>query len=115
MTRYSVEVTESALAAITAHARYIALDAQSPGNAARWLEAVWDAVDSLEAWPRRAGTAEEDAHVDHDVRQLVVGSHLLLFTVDEERRIVWIIGLRHGHRLPRPDDLPPDSRALPGE
>jgi hypothetical protein len=40
-----------------------------------------------------------------------VGSHLLLYTTDESRHTVRIVGLRHGHRLPRPGDLPspPDA------
>ena len=108
MTRFSVVVTDTALAQIAAQARTIAVEAQAPENARRWLERVWNAVDSLEQSPRRAGMAEEDAYVEYEVRRLVVGSHLLLFTVDDEHRMVRVIGLRHGHRLPRPDELPPD-------
>ncbi len=112
MTRYAVELTDSALASISAQARYIAVEAQMPVNAQRWLERVWKAVDSLEQWPRRAAKAAEDAYVEYEVRQLVVGSHLLLFTIDDDRRKVWIVGLRHGHRLPRPDELPQDHASL---
>jgi plasmid stabilization system protein ParE len=108
MTRYAVELTDAALAAITEHARHIAVEGQGRENAKRWLERMWDAVDSLEQSPRRAAKAQEDDYVVYEVRQLVVGSHLLLFTVDDDKRTVWIFGLRHGHRLPRPGDLPPD-------
>ena len=111
MTEYSVEVTDAAFVAIRKHARYIAIDAASPGNAKSWLEEVWDAIDSLERLPRRAPIAQEDAFVDYEVRQLIVGSHLLLFTIDDARRKVWILGLRHGHRLPRREELPPDPSA----
>lgn len=112
MTRYAVEFTEAAFAAIAAEARYIAVEAHAPLNAQRWLERIWDAVDSLEQWPRRAALAEESAYVEHEVRQLVVGKHLLLFTIDDDGRKVWVIGLRHGRRLPRRSELPPDPRAL---
>ncbi len=105
MTEYSVELTDVARAAIISHAQYIAVDCQSPGNAERWLERVWNAIDSLGSLPRRGPLAEEDAHVEYEVRQLVVGSHLLLFTIDDGNRRVVIVGLRHGHRLPRPSDL----------
>ncbi len=108
MTRYAVELTEAALAAIDAQARYIAVECQAPLNAQKWLERIWDAVDSLAQLPHRAVRAEEDAYVDYAVFQLVVENHLLLFTVDEERGTISIIGLRHGHRLPRPSDLPPE-------
>ena len=57
MTGYSVELTDAAIDEITAQARYIAVEAQAPLNAQRWLEGIWDAVDSLERWPRRAGLA----------------------------------------------------------
>ena len=105
MSRYAVEVTDTAMAAITAQVSYIAVDAQAPGNAQLWLEQIWDAVDSLDSYPQRAPLAEEAACVDYDVRQLVVGSHLQLFRINEEKRAVFVVGLRHGHRLPRPGDL----------
>ena len=87
---------------------------RAPENAKRWLERVWDAVDSLEKLPRRAAKAQENDYVAYEVRQLVVDSHLLLFTVDDDKRTVWIVGLRHGHRRPRPHDLSPDLDALRG-
>lgn len=105
MKKYAVALTASAQAAIEAQARYLAVDEHSPIQAQRWLERIWDAVDSLESWPFRAARAEEDAYVNYEVRQLIVGKHLLLFRVDEEQRKVWVVGLRHGHRLPRPQDL----------
>lgn len=106
MIRYEVRLTDGATRAIVAQARYIATKASSPINAARWLQRVQQSVESLERWPLRAATAEENDHCGYEVRQLTVGSHLLLFTVDEDHQTVWIIGLRHGHRLPRPSDLP---------
>jgi plasmid stabilization system protein ParE len=109
MSRYTVELTEAALSAIAEQARYIAVDAQAPLNARRWLERIWDAVDSLERWPCRASLAEEDAYVEYEVRQLIVGRHLILFTVDDEHRTIWVIGFRHGHRRPRPGDLAADE------
>ncbi|MCD4748091.1 MAG: type II toxin-antitoxin system RelE/ParE family toxin [Thermoanaerobaculales bacterium] len=115
MTKYTVELTDAALAAIAAQARYIAVEAKAPLNAKRWLEQVWDAVDSLERWPRRTAKAEEDAYLAYEVRQLIVGSHLLLFTVDDDRRTVWVVGLRHGHRLPRSGDLPVEPGATKRE
>ena len=114
MTSYAVELTDAALAAITEHARYIAIEGRAPENAKRWLERVWDAVDSLEKLPRRGAKAQEDDYVTYEVRQLVVDSHLLLFTVDDDKQTVWIVGLRHGHRRPRPQDIPPDLDALRG-
>ena len=107
MTEYSVEITDAAFVAIRDHARHVAIELAAPENAKRWLQRVRDAIDSLQRWPRRAPKAPEDAFVPYEVRQLVLENHLLLFTIDDEQRKVWILGLRHGARLPRPQDLPP--------
>ncbi len=112
MTNYAVELTNAALAAIAAQAHYIAIEDQAPRSAERWLGRIWDAVGSLEQLPKRAGKAEEDAYVDYEVRKLVIDNHLLLFTIDDDRRKVWIIGLRHGHHLPQPEELPPDQASF---
>jgi plasmid stabilization system protein ParE len=116
MKGYAVEVTASALDAIAEQARYIAVDAQAPLNAARWLEAIWDAAHSLERFPRRAPVAEEDAYVEYEVRQLVVGNHLLLFTVDDaQRNKVSVLSLRHGRRLADPGAMPESLEEAAGD
>jgi hypothetical protein len=106
MKRYTVHITDTAFELIREQARYIAVDCKSPLNAARWLEQVWDVVDNLEQMPARHGLADEDVFKAYEVRRALVGDHLLLFTINETARKVWIIGFRHGARLPRPNDLP---------
>lgn len=114
MTRYAVELTDTAFRLIADQARYIALVDRAPDNARSWLEQVWDAVDSLELWPRRGALDEETRYVEYEVRQLVVFHHLLLYTIDDERGRVVILGIRHGRRLPRPEDLPGSGDAARG-
>jgi len=104
--KYAVEMTDAAFDAIRTQAKYIAIEGQSPLNAARWLEQVWDAVDGLERMPQIHNLADENAYKKYEVRRVIVGSHVLLFTIDEPAKTVWVIGCRHGARLPRPDDLP---------
>lgn len=106
MKRYAVEVADAALAAIAEQARYLVEQGRSADTARRWLEGIWRAVDSLELWPLRASRAEEDDYVSYEVRRIIVGDQLLLFTVDEARQAVVIVGLRHGRRRVRRDELP---------
>lgn len=106
MTKYSVEITALASAALREYARYIAVDCEAPLNARRWLASVLECIDSLEQFPSRAPLALEDAFVPYEVRQLVIGDYLALFTFDDHHRTVWILDFRHGYRLPRPFDLP---------
>ena len=103
---YTVELTATAESSILEQAQYIAIEGQAPENARRWLERVWDAVDSLEHLPRRGVIAPEDKYLPYEVRMLVVGSHLILFTIDDDLRKVVVVGFRHSKRLPRPGDLP---------
>jgi hypothetical protein len=81
--KYAVEVTDTAFEATRAQARYIAVDRQAPLNASRWLNKVWDVVDSLETFPRRHNLATEDAYKTYEVRRALVGDYLILFTVDD--------------------------------
>jgi len=41
----------------------------------------------------------------YEIRRLLIGDYILLYTIVEETRTVWVIGFRHGSRLPRPDNL----------
>ena len=104
--KYAVEITDTAFEAIRAQARYIAVDRRAPMNASRWLKKVWAAVAGLETFPRRHNLAAEDAYKAYEVRRALVGDYLILFTVDDPAGKVWVIGFRHGSRLPRPDELP---------
>jgi len=103
---YAVEITEAALNAIEEQARYIAIDCASPLNSEGWLARVFDAVDGLSTMPTRHGLAVEDEYLPYEVRRVLVGNHHLLFAIDEQAKTVWVIGFRHGSRLPRPQDLP---------
>ena len=103
---YAVRITPEAEASILEQARYIAVDQQAPLNAARWLSRVYDAAETLETWPRRCALAEEDALRPFEIRKLSIDGFFLLFTVLDDRQEVWVIAMRHGRMLPRPDELP---------
>jgi mRNA-degrading endonuclease RelE of RelBE toxin-antitoxin system len=104
--KYAVEITDTAFELIRAQARYIAVDCQAPLNAGRWLEEVWDAIDGLEHMPKRHSLATESAYKSYEVRRILVGDYHILFNIDDAAATVWVIGFRHGSRLPRPTDLP---------
>jgi plasmid stabilization system protein ParE len=103
---YRVLVTPTTRAQIFEQARYIAVDRQAPLNAARWLEQVFTATDTLADFPRRCPLAPENDFRDYEIRRLLIGDYFLLFTVVDGDQTVWAIGFRHGSRLPRPDELP---------
>ena len=95
MNEYSVEITDTAYAAIL----------KEMGPSRRWFEVIRDALGSLARLPRRAPKAQEDDYVPYEVRQVALGSHLMLFTIDEDHRKVIVIGLRPVRKIPLPQDL----------
>jgi len=106
----TVKITADAEASIREQARYIAIDEQAPLNAARWLERVYAATDSLDKWPRRCAIADEDRYRPYEIRKLGIDGYLLLFTIVDETNTVWVIATRHGRQQPQPDDLPAGDR-----
>lgn len=104
---YAVAIPSSVEAKILEQARYIAVDGGSPLNAARWLERVLLSVESLSRLPRRCPLAMESALRPYEIRALNIDGFLVLFTVDDEARVVLILNVRHGRQLPRSGELPP--------
>lgn len=100
-----MEVSATAEASIRAHARFIAIDRSASEESARWVARIERAVATLRLWPRRCGLAEENAALETEVRRLVVGEHLILFTIDDRHRVVRVLGVRRGQQRPRPGEL----------
>jgi plasmid stabilization system protein ParE len=92
--RYAVWVSPQAQREITEAAAYIAID--SPANAEMWLRKVEDAVARLADMPRRCPVARESPMGGREYRQLIVGSHRVLFAILQET--VAVVHVRHGHR-----------------
>ena len=109
MTAFRVQITNTALAAIEEQARHISEQEEDSVYATRWLQTIWDAVDSLEHSSKRSARSQESAYVEYEVRQLVVGKHLLLFTIDDLENEVVVVGIRHSHRTAHVSDLQTDD------
>lgn len=94
--KYRVIVTPEAQAGIRESFTYI--HERPPLNAARWLQALYDAIDSLERFPERCAFAREREYLDDDLRQLVFKSHRLVFTVAKKEKRVYVVYVRHARR-----------------
>ena len=88
------------------------LAAQSPEAAARWLEGMFAAIQTLESNPERCGLAPEDNYVDYEIRQFLYGRrrnvYRVLFTI--QGSAVRILHVRHAARtFFNPEDLPEEA------
>lgn len=96
MKKYEVIVTPEAQAGIRESFLYI--HERSPLNAARWLHGLYVEIDSLERSPERCSYAREREYLEEELRQLVYKSHRVILHVDNLKRTVYILYVRHKKR-----------------
>ena len=77
MRKYQVIVTPEAQAGIRSAFDYIRK--RAPLNAARWLQGLYQQIDTLERCPERCGFARERRYLEEDLRQLVLNLTALCF------------------------------------
>jgi len=94
--KFEIVVTLEAQAGIRESFLYI--HQRSPLNAARWLQGLYDEIDSLERFPERCSYAREREYLEEELRQLVYKSHRLVFSVDQAKNTVYVLYVRHGKR-----------------
>ena len=92
---FQVHIADKALDEIKSQFQYIRGD--SPGAAAKWLRDIHATIDTLERMPRRSPLAQENEHVENELRQLVFKKNWrILFTIEGD--LVHVIRVRHGRR-----------------
>jgi plasmid stabilization system protein ParE len=94
--KYEVIVTPEAQEGIRSSFKYIY--ERAPLNAARWLQGLYDRIDTLERFPERCGFAREREYLEEDLRQLLFKSHRVIFRIDKVQKTVFILHIRHARR-----------------
>lgn len=95
--KYKVVVTREAKLGIRESFLYIRR--KSPLNAGRWLQGLYQAIDSLDRFPAGYALAREGDYFGETLRQLVYKSHRIIFRIDEDHQVVWVLHVRHTKRL----------------
>jgi plasmid stabilization system protein ParE len=103
---FRVEITDPARDDIDSATAYIAQD--SPSAAQKWMSGLDNLIQSLEAMPERYPVIPESIGMTRSYRGAVYHSHRVIFRIDEEQNVVYVIRLYHGARRPLTDhDLAP--------
>jgi toxin ParE1/3/4 len=72
--------------------------------AARWIVGLKLKIAGLATSPHRCSHAPEAAEFNRSLRHLLYGKrphvYRVVFEIDEERNIVWLLTIRHGARQP---------------
>jgi plasmid stabilization system protein ParE len=91
--KYTVIVMRRAQADIALAREYIA--EHSPTNAANWVKAIYKEIESLEKFPHGLSSAREQSHYSIEIRQVVVKSYRIIFTIDDATKTVYVVTVRH--------------------
>lgn len=109
---YRVVLADSARA--DAESLYQWVIEKAPLRGPEWFDKLLDCLYSLNRSPKRCPLALEARRSHREIRNLLYGKrgriYRILFEVDEERRMVWILHIRRGARSP----LRPGGLAKPG-
>ena len=98
---YELRFATEALAEIEAIVEHISRD--SLENAKRWKHGVFERTRGVQSQPYGCTLAPENELCDFEVRETYLGMYRLLFTVSEAENAVYVLGVRHGARLPLSD------------
>jgi len=98
---YRVELTNRARRDL--RLLFVSIRAEESDAAARWFNGIERAIETLCASPYRCPAAPE-SRCGHVIRQLLYGSkphtYRILFRVAAKDRVVFIVHIRHGAKLP---------------
>jgi plasmid stabilization system protein ParE len=110
---YRVVLADSAKA--DANAIYERVIAEAPIRGPEWFLQLMECLHSLDHLPDRCPRAREAEQAKREIRCLLFGrrrnKYRILYEVDERRKTVWILHIRHGSR----QDLAPEDFGDPFE
>lgn len=100
---YKVKTSPEAKQKIKGYIRYIADERQAPETAVRVFRRILATVKSLSRLPHRCSLAPENKMASEEIRVLIVDSFLLLYTINDDLRVVTVVSARHGRQMPLTD------------
>jgi plasmid stabilization system protein ParE len=92
---YTVVITDAAAMDLAEAFAYI--QQRSPLNAERWIRAIYREIHSLESGAGY-GRARESDFLGVELRQRIFKSHRIIFSVDQDKKVVTVHHVRHGAR-----------------
>ena len=96
--KYAVYITPQAEEQLRDIIAYIADDLQSPTAALSTLNTVEEAMNSLDLFPNRIPTIDEEPWRQRGIHKMTVKNFLVYFIIDEETQTVHVIAVIYGKR-----------------
>ena len=96
--KYTIVLTETAQADLSAIFRYIAVDLQSVQNASAQLSRIEKAIASLDQLPEHFRVYDRKNWRDRNIRIMPVGNFLVFYVPTHENSTVTVIRVMYGGR-----------------
>ena len=93
--KYNVKLYEHAVRDLDTIYDYIANTLLESGAAANTIEKIETAILSLDTMPQRCPVRKTGVYADKGYRQFFVGNYTIIFRIDEEQKLVFIITVRY--------------------
>jgi plasmid stabilization system protein ParE len=99
--KYLVQVSREVEDAVADQVVYFHAHGAPDSRIERWLERLWDLVDSLSKMPRRFPVSVRESEMyGNELRRVNLGEYAIFYRVDEHEHAVFIVAFRHGKRRP---------------
>jgi toxin ParE1/3/4 len=93
---YAVHITPRALADLEGIFNFISKSSQQ--NAPKMLESLLSAIDGLSLFPHRFNVPRTGYIKGRQIRSMPVRPYLVRYRIDDRRKAVFILRVRHGAR-----------------
>ena len=96
--RYRVDISEPAENDLMDIVRYISAQLSAPMTAMEMLDAMEQAMSSLEEMPHRAPAVADERLAAIGYRKLIVGNYIIFFSINEKTKAVDVERILYGRR-----------------
>ncbi|KNY27632.1 type II toxin-antitoxin system mRNA interferase toxin, RelE/StbE family [Pseudobacteroides cellulosolvens] len=98
MSKFEIEITESAENDLFDIGNYIAKELLEPKIAKKIVDGIGQAIFSLEEMPLRNNLVTDERLALQGIRKILIDNYIIFYTVTEQDKIVTIIRILYGKR-----------------
>jgi plasmid stabilization system protein ParE len=98
MDTYRINITDTAKQDILSISAYISNELQEPAIAVKAVNAILDAIYTLEEMPNRIGPAKDERLAEMGIRPLYVKNYTVFFRIVESAQVVDIVRVLYSRR-----------------
>ncbi|MCH5280096.1 MAG: type II toxin-antitoxin system RelE/ParE family toxin [Lachnospiraceae bacterium] len=98
MDKYKVKINPKAIRDLNSIYEYIANEKLSPENAKGQVDRIKKAILNLGTFPQSHQDRNEGRYAERDYRQLLIDNYIVIFRIDENCKIVYVVTVQYQGR-----------------